>query len=92
MNKTHKQLDQMYIDTGIFTKEEINGFNNEFENTLSNLLNCEVRAKSFLKYKMGLIRYFFWSINPIAQWIELGKNNAIEKAKEYGFIEDWRIR
>ena len=82
---THEQLDQQYVDSGVFTRDEINELQGEFQNTLSNLNQTQENAKQFLKQKMGKIKYFFWSISPDATWTTLGQDNHINKAKQYGF-------
>ena len=91
--KTHKQIDEDYIQRGVFSREEIEKMNNQFEQVRFVLMESQAQAKTFLRYKMGFIKYNLWRLFdgfPFGIYLSAGinKDGWIEKAKELGWRDD----
>lgn len=89
--KTHKEIDEDYIRRGIFSREEIEEMQNEFEQTKIKLQNETDNAQKFLKQKMG-IKYYLWVLSCYLTFSTpylsagFGHDGYIEKCKKYS---DW---
>ena len=89
--KTHKEIDEDYINRGIFTKEKIQELQNEFESTKIKLQKETNNAQKFLKKKMGLM-YYLWVLSCYLTLSSpylsagFGKDGYVEKCKKYN---DW---
>jgi len=91
--KTHKQIDEDYIQKGIFSRGEIEKMNNQLEQIRLVLEKSQMSAIDFIKHKKGRLWFFIWDkilTLGFGRCLSAGFGNDgyIEKAKDFGWRED----